>query len=623
MTASLFSDFHPLTAIAVTPPAVNLLLPLMREVGGRLLLPTALAEDLGLHPTVDPLETYEGPLSSALTLRWSSQRAWVFGLATGAVVRLIAPLLGSKQTDPAVLVVDVAGRSVISLLGGHQANADLLSQLIAEQLGGQAILTGGANSVGQPGGDQWGLPFSWRRGAGDWTTVSAILAAQKPVLVRQEAGSTLWQDHLPDGHSLTFAQTPDQTPTTAATVWITPQDTLLQSDRPQVVWHPQLVWIGVGCVRGTPAHLIEQAIDQALQRANLSPLAIAGLASLDLKADETGLLDCCQTHGWPLFTFTADELSNQPVPNPSTVVAAEVGTPSVAEAAALTAAQRYGQGGQLILEKQILKQDQYAVTVAIAIAEREYIGKPGRLWLVGTGPGELNQISPAARTAIRQADVLIGYGLYLDLIQPLRRPGQICETYPLTQERQRCQRAIALAQWGLTVAVLSSGDCGIYGMAGLVLEELSGLGWDGQTPAVEVFPGISAFQAAAARVGAPLMHDFCAISLSDLLTPRDTILQRLTAAAQGDFVTALYNPKSQKRTELIEQTQRIFLQWRSPSTPVAIVRSVYRADETIVRTTLAEMLTFPIDMLTVVLIGNAATFTYQNYLITPRGYNGV
>jgi cobalt-precorrin 5A hydrolase/precorrin-3B C17-methyltransferase len=284
------------------------------------------------------------------------------------------------------------------------------------------------------------------------------------------------------------------------------------------------------------------------------------------------------------------------------------------------AAKKYGKTSQLIVQKQVIKQDNQAVTVAIAQAAQDYIGSAGTLWLVGTGPGALSQLSPAARAAIRQADVLIGYGLYLDLIKPLQRPGQICETYPLTQERQRCQRAIALAQWGLTVAVLSSGDCGIYGMAGLVLEELQKCGWDGQTPAVAVFPGISAFQAAAAKVGAPLMHDFCAISLSDLLTPRDKILQRLTAAAQADFVTALYNPKSQKRTELIEQAQQIFLQWRSPSTPVAIVRSVYRSDETLIRTTLGEMLQFPIDMLTVVLIGNGSTFAYHQYLITPRGY---
>ncbi len=613
MTVSLLADFDPLMAIAVTPQAVEVLLPLMGEIGGRLLMPNALAQDLGL---INQVETYDGSLSLALTDRWKDHNGFIFGMATGAVVRLIAPLLDKKQTDPAVVVVDATGRSVISLLGGHQAGADLLSQLLAEQLGGEAILTGGANGLGQIAVDQWGDPFGWRRGTGDWTEVSAALAAQKPVQVQQLSGSTLWRDHLPVGHSLVFDQ--DNSP--AATVQITTQAVLPHQDRPVVSWHPRLLWVGLGCVRGASFELIDQALQQVLQAANLSPLAIAGIASLELKADEVGLMALGETYDWPFFTFAAEQLQQQTIPNPSTVVEAEVGTTSVAEAAALTAAKQYGQGGKLIVEKQIIKQGNQAVTVAIAEAERDYIGKPGQLWLVGTGPGALNQISPAARTAIRKADVLIGYGLYLDLIKPLQRPGQICETFPLTQERQRCQRAIALAQWGLTVAVLSSGDCGIYGMAGLVLEELQKLNWDGQTPAVEVFPGISAFQAAAARVGAPLMHDFCAISLSDLLTHRAKILQRLTAAAQADFVVALYNPKSQKRTELIEQTQAIFLKWRSPSTPVAIVRSVYRADETIVQTTLGEMLNFPIDMLTVVLIGNESTFAYQNYLITPRGY---
>ena len=576
-------------------------------------MPSSLAVDLGL---TDQVETYEGSLSLALTDRWDHARALIFAMAAGAVVRLIAPLLDSKQTDPAVVLVDGPGRSVISLLGGHQGGADLLSQLIAEQLGGQAILTGGANGLGQTAVDQWGNPFGWRRGSGDWTRVSAALARQKLVNVNQDGGSTLGWDHLPGGHSLIFG--PENS--SAATVWVTTQARLPDGDRPMVAWHPRLLWVGIGCVRGTDFALIDRALHQVLQAANLSPLAIAGIGSLDLKADEVGLLTLAETYNWPFFTFPAAQLQQQTVPNPSPVVDAEVGTPSVAEAAALIAAKQYGNGGTLIREKQIIKQGNQAVTVAIAVAEREYIGKPGQLWLVGTGPGELSQVSPAARTAIRKADVLIGYGLYLDLIKPLQRPGQICETFPLTQERQRCQRAIALAQWGLTVAVLSSGDCGIYGMAGLVLEELQKLDWDGQAPGVEVFPGISAFQAAAARVGAPLMHDFCAISLSDLLTPREKILQRLTAAAQADFVTALYNPKSQKRTELIEQAQQIFLQWRSPSTPVAIVRSVYRSDETIVQTTLGEMLKFPIDMLTVVLIGNESTFAYQNYLITPRGY---
>lgn len=276
------------------------------------------------------------------------------------------------------------------------------------------------------------------------------------------------------------------------------------------------------------------------------------------------------------------------------------------------------------MKKQVIRQEGEggAVTVAIAQAPQEYTNRTGALWLIGTGPGNLNQITPAARDAISQADAVIGYTLYVDLIRPLLRPGQVVEALPITQERQRAERAIALARWGMTVAVISSGDCGIYGMAGLVLEMLKEQGWDGATPAVEVFPGISALQSAAARVGAPLMHDFCAISLSDLLTPWEVIQQRLGAAAQADFVVALYNPKSKTRTHQIEVAQQIFLKHRAPNTPVALIQSAFRPEEQLQVTTLSTLLDHPIDMLTTVLIGNKSTFTHEGWMITPRGYLG-
>jgi cobalt-precorrin 5A hydrolase/precorrin-3B C17-methyltransferase len=159
-------------------------------------------------------------------------------------------------------------------------------------------------------------------------------------------------------------------------------------------------------------------------------------------------------------------------------------------------------------------------------------------------------------------------------------------------------------------------------MAGLVLEELQDLGWDGKTPGVQIFPGITALQAAAARVGTPLMHDFCAISLSDLLTPWQVILKRLEAAAMADFVTAVYNPRSQARIHQLALAQQIFLKYRDPNTPVAIVRSAYRQDEQITLTTLDKLLDVPIDMLTTVLIGNQSTRTHGDWMITPRGYLG-
>ncbi|MGH2412427.1 MAG: precorrin-3B C(17)-methyltransferase, partial [Microcystaceae cyanobacterium] len=414
-----------------------------------------------------------------------------------------------------------------------------------------------------------------------------------------------------------------------ARIWIsaTKRQFLPEADFPEVQWHPRVLWIGIGCIRGTSRKLIETAIEQVCERYHLASEAIAGLATIDLKADEVGLLEFCREHHLPLKTFSADQLCGVDVPTPSIVVAEEVGTPSVAEAAALLAIQNskfkiQNPPHPILVPKQIVKgaDEPGAVTVAIAQSPLEYTGRSGQLYLVGTGPGSLDQLTPAAKTAITQADAVIGYALYIQLLKSLYRPGQLIEALPITQERQRAQRAIELAQWGLTVAVVSSGDCGIYGMAGLVLEELQGMGWDGKTPAVQVFPGITALQSAAARVGAPLMHDFCAISLSDLLTPWNVIEKRLEAAAMGDFVTALYNPRSQQRTQQIITAQQIFLKYRDRHTSVALVRSAYRQDECITLTSLEEMLQFPIDMLTTVIIGNSSTRHYANWMITPRGY---
>ncbi len=602
-------------AIAVTPTGFNCLLPLGSGLPADLWVPPSLvadAEALGVTVWV-----YDRPLKDIVIDLWATHDGLIFALATGAVVRLIAPLLADKATDPAVVVVGETGKQVISLCGGHQGGADQLTRQIAHLLGTEPVITGSSQGQNLPGVDVLGLPFGWSKGSGDWTGVSAAIAHGKPVEVLQDAGTTLWQDNLPEPHPFIFGSATSP----AARLWISPIQRQFNPDSnlAKAQWHPRVLWVGVGCERGTHQGVIEAAITRVCRAGHFAEGAIAGLASLDLKADEVGLVALCAERDWPLRCFTAEDLKTIPVPNPSPVVEQVVQTPSVAEAAAILAAQ-----GELRVVKQVVRVEGQpgAVTVAIAQAEREYIPHPGHLALVGTGPGDLNQITPAAKAAISQADVVIGYGLYIDQIRPLCRPGQIVEPWPITQERQRANRAIDLARWGLSVAVVSSGDCGIYGMAGLVLEQLQGTGWDGETPSIEVFPGISALQAAAARVGAPLMHDFCAISLSDLLTPWEVILKRLEAAAAADFVVALYNPKSKTRTEQIATAHGIFMAHRSPETPVAVVKSVYRPDETIHRTTLGDMLKAPIDMLTVVLIGNQSTQRHGPWLITPRGYNG-
>ncbi|MFQ4135096.1 precorrin-3B C(17)-methyltransferase [Nodosilinea sp. PGN35] len=606
-------------AIAVTPAGLKALLPLSTGLPAALWVPPTLVAHAEAWP--GEVQVYDRSLKDTLADLWTTHDGLILALATGAVVRLIAPLLADKASDPAVVVVSESGEQVISLCGGHQGGGDHLTRQVAHLLNADPVITGSAQSQGLPGVDVLGRPFGWSKGEGDWTGVSAALAHGKPVEVLQDCGTTLWQDHLPSTHPFVF----EAACTPAARLWISPiqRQFAPTSDVPKAQWHPRVLWVGIGCERGTPRLVIEAAIARVCRAGHFAAGAIAGIASLDLKADEVGLVDLCNERHWPLRCFSAEELKAIPVPNPSTVVEAAVQTPSVAEAAAILAATEAA-GGKLRVAKQVVRVEGQpgAVTVAIAQAEREYIPRSGHLALVGTGPGDLNQITPAAKGAIARADAVIGYGLYIEQIRPLCRPGQIVEPWPITQERQRADRAIDLARWGLSVAVVSSGDCGIYGMAGLVLEQLQGSGWDGETPSVEVFPGISALQAAAARVGAPLMHDFCAISLSDLLTPWPVIVKRLEAAAQADFVVALYNPKSKTRTEQIAAAHQIFMAHRLPDTPVAVVKSVYRPDELIHRTTLARLLEAPIDMLTVVLIGNASTQRHGPWLITPRGYNG-
>ncbi|MEB3163873.1 MAG: precorrin-3B C(17)-methyltransferase [Prochlorothrix sp.] len=587
-------------------------------------------------PSLPPhlCHAYDPSLRETLGQIWANYEGFVFSLATGAVVRLIAPLLQDKATDPAVVVVDEAGQFVVSLCSGHQGGADRLAQGIAQLLGATPVLTGASAVQGLGAIDLLGQPFGWQRGAGDWTAVSAAFAQGLPIAVHQQAGSTLWRSvgqsaGQSAGRSPWSQLVPEddsQSQDCAAEVWIT-TSSQVSSLKPFICWHPRVLWLGIGCERGTPAAVIEAAIAQTLSQYQLAPAAIAGVATLDLKGDEPGLLQVCGDRQWPLSCFTPEQLRSIPVPNPSAVVEREVGTPSVAEAAARRRAGYSADSPEkaaLIVPKHLYRQPDQpgAVTVAIAQADRELIGKPGALALIGTGPGAISQITPAAQAALTGTDVVIGYGLYIDLVRPLLRSAQMIEALPITQERARAERAIELAQWGLKVAVISSGDSGIYGMAGLVLESLSRQGWDGQTPAVQVFPGITALQAAAAQVGTPLMHDFCAISLSDLLTPWPVIEKRLQAAAAADFVIALYNPQSKTRREPLIQAQKIFLQHRQPKTPVALVRSAYRPDQTLTLTTLGEFLTQDVDMLTTVLIGNASTYRHGDWLITPRGYLG-
>jgi len=246
----------------------------------------------------------------------------------------------------------------------------------------------------------------------------------------------------------------------------------------------------------------------------------------------------------------------------------------------------------------------------------------GKLYIVGVGPGHNDHMTFRAKQVIEESDTIVGYETYVDLVADLI-DGKDVYRYAMTQEVERAQQCIELAKSGRIVSLVSSGDPGIYGMAGLIYEILAESGWDRKTGLyVEVVPGVSSLNSCAALVGSPLMTDFAVVSMSDLLVPWEIIVKRVEAAAQGDFVIVIYNPSSKKRIHQLQDTRKILLKYRSPKTPVAIVKGAYRESQTIVLTDLENMENHSdkLGMITTVIIGNSSTYRYKDMMINPRGY---
>ena len=241
----------------------------------------------------------------------------------------------------------------------------------------------------------------------------------------------------------------------------------------------------------------------------------------------------------------------------------------------------------------------------------------GKLYAVGFGPGGYEHMTQRAIDVINSVDIVTGYTTYIEMIKEFFPDKEYLAT-PMTKEIDRCKMALDLAEEGKTVAMVSSGDSGIYGMAGILLEIAADRGSDVE---IETIPGITAASAAASVLGAPLMHDFAIISLSDLMTPYDLIMKRIDCVGQGDMIVCLYNPKSKKRIDYVEKAAEILMKYRSPDTPAGIVRNAGRADQSSLVTTLGELKDAPIDMFSIVLIGNSRTYVSDGKMITPRGYD--
>lgn len=244
----------------------------------------------------------------------------------------------------------------------------------------------------------------------------------------------------------------------------------------------------------------------------------------------------------------------------------------------------------------------------------------GVLYVVGIGPGAKEHCTPAALEAIADAEVIVGYSTYIGLVRDLLEGKEVYKS-GMTEEIGRARAAVERARDGAKVALISSGDAGVYGMAGLVFEVLRTIGWKrDESPELRIVPGISAINSCASLLGAPLIHDFCAISLSDLLTPWPVIARRIEAAAQADFVIGLYNPASGRRTRQIVEAHDIIARYREGSTPVGLVKSGYRSIQKVVLSDLDHFLEYEIGMLTTVLVGSSNSFEFEGYMVTPRGY---
>ncbi|TQK43712.1 cobalt-precorrin 5A hydrolase/precorrin-3B C17-methyltransferase [Streptomyces sp. SLBN-118] len=550
----------------------------------------AAARDRLVAAWPDRVRVYEGPVGRSVELAFAECDQLVCFLATGAVVRLVAPLLTGKSADPGVVCVDEGLRHAVSLLGGHGGGANELAAQVADALGCAPVVTTATDAAGVPGLDTLGWPVE-----GAIASVTRAVLDGEPVALRADA---VWP--LPP--------LPGNVGAVGDAVLRVTDRVLEPGVREAVVRPPSLV-VGVGASKGAPLDEVLGLIEETLREAGLSALSVRALATVDAKADEPGIVGAARRLGVPLVTYAPGRLASISVPNPSDAPLAAVGTPSVAEAAALA------EGGELLVPKRKSRPlPGTGVRAAMATCAVVRRAPRGRLAVVGLGPGARDLLAPRATQELRRASVLVGLDQYVAQIRDLLRPGTRIVESGLGAEEERARRAVSEARAGHAVALIGSGDAGVYAMASPALTEAS------DDIDVVGVPGVTAALAAAAVLGAPLGHDHVSISLSDLHTPWEVIERRVRAAAEADIVVTFYNPRSRGRDWQLSKALSILAEHRDPDTPTGVVRNASRPDESSRVTTLAGLDPATVDMMTVVTVGNTATREVAGRMVTPRGY---
>lgn len=532
-----------------------------------------------------------GKPSMILDDHWSKDKALVMVMALPIVMRLIARRSLSKGSDPIVVAVDESGQFIIPVLGGHRG-ANRLAGELASRGNATAVITTASELAEIPAID--GL--SGFVAEGDVAGLIETMLEGRDPIVESEI-------EWPGPIQLRNGNGP-------AKVIISDMATgVITSDSPTVQLIPPSLVAGIGCSSDASPEEVSALIDSVCSEHHLDRRAIARLATIDIRANHPAILD----QHLPVVAFRSSQLAKVAVPNSSAQVESAVGTPSVAEAAALLASE----SGNLVVTKTKTPR----VTLAIARQKAK-----GHLKVVGLGPGTAMLRTPAAVEAVINSEIVIGYQPYVEQCSELLSPNQLILRSPIGEETQRAKTAVEYALQGRSVALVCSGDPEVFAMASITFEVLEAQ-WNQRDIdsldrflEISVIPGVTAGLGGGALLGAPLGHDHAYLSLSDLLTPWETIEKHIHAFGQADVVIVVYNPKSKGRTWQLPKAIEILSQYRPGATPVAIVRNIGRNGESKKIYTLETFDSSKVDMTSLVIVGSSTTRRFGDYIFTPRGY---
>ena len=544
---------------------------------------------------------------------WERFDAHIFIGATGIAVRKIAPLLRDKSLDPAVLACPESGSHVVSLTSGHLGGANRLARRVARITGGQAVVSTATDVNGLPAFDEAAAQEHARI-----LNLEAVLPLNAALLDGKTIAfcgtRTVFERHFASTGQIVFVENPQDVACEHAVLWDAP-NTLPKGVRHLDVAGRAFI-LGVGCRRGVEPQELLRVAERYLANLGLSRKNVAGVASCSLKADEPAILALGSIWQVPLEFHDTEELDVVPVPTPSEKVRGKVGTASVCEAACLLSA-GYGSvpSPRLYAPKTIFGN----ITLALARLPHLGSGKNGRgkVVVAGLGSGAPGQITPEVDRALRLCDTVAGYSRYIDLIRD-RIPGKSVIQNGMRGEVERCRATLEAALAGRNVCMVCSGDPGILAMAGLLYELRVREPRFRDVP-IQVLPGITAANIAAASLGAPLQNGFALISLSDLLVPADEVRTNLRAVARSMLPVTLYNPAGRKRRELLDEALVIFRECRG-DVLCACVRNAGREQESKWTGRLSELPVADVDMSTLVVIGGPRTRIDAGAMYEARGY---